>query len=184
MSQEQKNKIRKFFLKKRLDFSLDFVKNKSEKICKNATKYIQEQNKIKNIALYYSINNEVDLNYLKNFLEQNNYKIFLPKIIDDQLKFGQFTKNNLTHNSKIPKIIEPKEISNQIMDLIFCPLVTFDKNNNRIGMGGGFYDKLIERYHKNNYQCQFIGIAYQEQFYNDIIPIEKFDQKLDLIIKY
>lgn len=182
MCQEQKNKIRKIFLKKRLNISVDFAKDESEKICKKAIGYLKKKDDIKYVALYYPINNEVSLDYLQRFLEKKNYQIFLPKIIDNHLKFGKFTKSNLANNTKITKIIEPIETSNQLMDLIFCPLVTFDKNSHRIGMGGGFYDKLIEKYHKNNHQCQFIGLAYKEQFYNDLIPTEKFDQQLDLVI--
>ena len=108
----------------------------------------------------------------------------MPKITIKNLEFGTLSKENLINNPKIQKIIEPKNITDEIMDIVFCPLVSFDKNNNRIGMGGGLYDCLIEKYRKNNYKTKFIGIAYEEQFFDSLLPIEKFDQKLDLIISY
>jgi len=182
MSQEQKNKIRKYFFDKRLDLSQKYIISESKLICQKAINYIKKQKNIKNIALYHPINNEVNLYSLHQFFEKNDYNIFLPKIIQNNLEFGYFKKDNLTHNHKIPKIIEPINITNKIMDIVICPLVCFDKNNNRIGMGGGFYDILIEKSKKNNYHTKFIGIAYKEQYYDKLLPIEKFDQKLDLII--
>ena len=182
MSQEQKSKIRQYFFDHRLSFSKDFVTKESKKICLKAIKYITEQKNIKNIALYSSINNEVELSLIEEFLQNKNYQIFLPKIIAKKLEFGHLSQENLTRNHKISKIIEPIEVTNDIMDIVFCPLVCFDKNNNRIGMGGGFYDRLIEKYRKNNYQTKFIGTSYKEQYYDKLLPIEKFDKKLDLII--
>tara|TARA_B110000259_G_scaffold188427_1_gene247297 strand:- start:8770 stop:9321 length:552 start_codon:yes stop_codon:yes gene_type:complete len=182
MSQEQKSKIRTHFFNKRLNFDSGFVKNESNKICQKAIEYLKSKKYAKNIAVYFSINNELKLDLLQEFLEQNNYQIFLPKITIKNLEFGTLSKENLINNPKIQKIIEPKNITDEIMDIVFCPLVSFDKNNNRIGMGGGLYDCLIEKYRKNNYKTKFIGIAYEEQFFDSLLPIEKFDQKLDLII--
>lgn len=182
MSQEKKIKIREYYFNKRLNLSSDYVQKISKEICIKAINYLKSQENIKNIALYHPINNEVQLDYLIEFLRNNNYQIFLPKIINKNLRFGKLSDNNIKTNPKISKILEPIKLSNQIMDLIFCPLVAFDKDNNRIGMGGGFYDRLIKQYHEKDYHSKFIGLAFLEQLSEDRLPIEKFDQKLDNII--
>ena len=80
MSQEEKIKIREYFFNKRLNLSPDYIQKKSEEICLKAINYLKLQKNIQNIALYHPINNEVKLDYLIEFLENNNYQIFLPKI--------------------------------------------------------------------------------------------------------
>ena len=62
-------------------------------------------------------------------------------------------------SSKDPLIINeygiPEPISNNVKypDVLFVPLVAYDNHNNRIGYGGGFYDRYINkiRKNKNNY---------------------------------
>ena len=51
------------------------------------------------------------------------------------------------------------------MDLILMPLVGFDKNKNRLGMGGGFYDKtLIFQKNRSNYSVpKLFGLAFDCQ---------------------
>lgn len=51
-------------------------------------------------------------------------------------------------------ILEPKlNVRNVLpvshLDLIFTPLVAFDKDGNRLGMGGGFYDRTLQNWQKN-----------------------------------
>jgi len=59
-------------------------------------------------------------------------------------------------------------------------LVAFDKKLNRLGYGGGYYDRLI-RYLKRKKKITTIGLAYDFQECN-LIPISKYDQKLDYIV--
>ena len=60
------------------------------------------------------------------------------------------------------------------------PLVAFDKKLNRLGYGGGYYDRYIE-YIKKRKKIIAIGLAFDFQEYKSI-PITKFDQKLNYIL--
>ena len=76
----------------------------------------------------------------------------------------------------------PEPISNKIKfpDILLVPLVAYDKNLNRVGYGGGFYDryiKIIKKYKK----VITIGLAYSFQKVSKI-PVNKNDIKLDFII--
>ncbi len=77
-------------------------------------------------------------------------------------------------------IPEPEKIKKVIPDILFIPLVAFDKNLYRIGYGGGYYDRYIQ---KNSNKKNFlkVGIAFSYQKINRV-PINKFDKKLDIII--
>ena len=76
----------------------------------------------------------------------------------------------------------PEPTSNRIKypSFILVPLVAFDKHYNRIGYGGGFYDRYIKKVRKIK-KVFTIGIAYSYQKVKKI-PINKYDIKLDLVI--
>ena len=59
-------------------------------------------------------------------------------------------------------------------------MVAFDKKLNRLGYGGGYYDRLIEKIRKKKFVIK-IGLALSFQKINNV-PITKYDKKLDYII--
>ena len=65
-------------------------------------------------------------------------------------------------------------------DVLLVPTVAFDNRKFRLGYGGGYYDRYIEKYliKKNILK---VGVAYSFQKINKV-PINKFDKKLDIII--
>ena len=73
----------------------------------------------------------------------------------------------------------PEPTSEKIMNpsILLVPLLAFDKNNNRIGYGGGFYDRYIKR----NKKIITIGLAYSVQKVNKIITNEH-DMKLNYVV--
>ena len=76
----------------------------------------------------------------------------------------------------------PEPISNKIVypNILLVPLVAFDKDLNRIGYGGGFYDRYIDKIKKNK-KIITIGLAYSFQKVKNI-PVNKYDFKLDHIV--
>ena len=77
-------------------------------------------------------------------------------------------------------IVEPISVKKIFPDLIFVPLVAFDDDLNRLGYGGGFYDRYFEKISKIKKILKIgLGFSYQEL---KKIPINKYDKKLDLII--
>ena len=134
----------------------------------------------KSIGGYFPVNYEVDdLEILKEFAKKN-YQISLPVIkknfnmdfykwsFDDPLKINQYGIPE--PNSK--KLIYP--------DIILVPLVAFDNNLNRLGYGGGYYDRVIEKLSEIK-KILKIGLAFSVQKVNSV-PVTKYDKKLDYII--
>ena len=74
------------------------------------------------------------------------------------------------------------DYSNEAMypSILLVPMVAFDKNFNRIGYGGGFYDRYINKVKKDK-KIVTIGLAYSFQKVKKI-PINKYDIKLDFIV--
>jgi len=147
----------------------------------NVLKILRKEKNIgKIIGGYYPYNYEVDtINILEKF-EKYKYKISLPKIKkNSQMNFFNWsTKDPLTIN----KYGIPEPISNKLTypSIILVPIVAFDKHFNRIGYGGGFYDRYIKKIKKNK-KILTIGLAYSFQKVKEI-PINKYDIKLDFVI--
>ena len=140
---------------------------------------IEKTNK-KSIGGYYPVNFEIDdLELLKKF-EKNRFSISLPVIRKNfQMDFYKWTFSDPLKVNKYG-IPEP-EIKNIVYpDILLIPLVAFDKNLNRLGYGGGYYDRLIEKLSKTKKIIK-IGLAFSIQEI-DKVPINVYDQKLDYIV--
>ena len=76
----------------------------------------------------------------------------------------------------------PEPFTNKIIypDVLLVPLVAFDNKFNRLGYGGGFYDRYLKRIKKIK-NILTIGLAYSFQEVKSI-PINNYDIKLDFII--
>jgi len=135
---------------------------------------------IKNIGGYFPINNEIDdLEILKKF-ERKNFTICLPAIKKNfDMNFYNFSFNDpLTVN--MYGIPEPQKTNIIYPDIILIPMVGFDKNLNRLGYGGGYYDRIIEKLMKRK-KILKIGLAFSRQQVNNL-PISKYDKKMDYIV--
>ena len=132
------------------------------------------------IGGYYPFNYEIDTIEILEKLEKQNYIISLPKIKKNyQMDF-------IAWSTKDPLGINdygiPEPISKKILypNILLVPLVAFDKHLNRIGYGGGFYDRYIKKIKKKK-KIITIGLAYHFQKIKKV-PINKYDLKLDIIV--
>jgi 5-formyltetrahydrofolate cyclo-ligase len=163
-------KIRKRVNKKNI--KIDFIQLiqilKKEKINK------------KIIGGYYPINFEIDDLVLLRKFEKNKFKISLPVIKKNfQMDFYKWTFSSPLKVNKYG-IPEPEIKSIVYPDILLIPLVAFDKNLNRLGYGGGYYDRLIERLSKKKKIIK-IGLAFSIQKV-DKVPINVYDKKLDYVV--
>ena len=138
---------------------------------------IHKIDKKKIIGGYYPINFEIDcLKILKN-LSKEGYKISLPVTKENKtMNFFEWSFNELLFLSSLG-IPQPNKLKKVIPDVLLVPLVAFDRFNNRLGYGGGFYD----RYLNNNKKILTIGFAFSWQKV-DRLEINTFDKKLDVIL--
>ena len=148
---------------------------------KDISKVLKKKNFFgKIVGGYYPYNQEVDVIKILEKFEKKKYQILLPKIKKNyQMDFFNWsTKEPLLLN----KYGIPEPISNKVNypGILLVPLVAFDKNFNRIGYGGGFYDRYIKKIKKIK-KIITIGLAYSFQRINQI-PADKYDVKLDFIV--
>tara|TARA_B100001769_G_C22049109_1_gene563922 strand:- start:26 stop:571 length:546 start_codon:yes stop_codon:yes gene_type:complete len=141
-----------------------------------------KKNKInfKIIGGYYPCNYEVDdIEILKYFRKKNasislpiirkkNQMDFFEWLIDDPIKINKYG------------IAEPISSKKVFPDLIFVPMVGYDNFLNRLGYGGGYYDRYIDKMMKIK-KIVKIGLAFSYQRLENI-PFNHYDRKLDYII--
>ncbi|MBN2375500.1 MAG: 5-formyltetrahydrofolate cyclo-ligase [Sedimentisphaerales bacterium] len=75
-----------------------------------------------------------------------------------------------------PKEIDPVEAST--IDLVVVPGLGFDKSGNRLGLGGGFYDRYLSGKDFRGIKC---GLAFEEQVVEEI-PVADHDQEIDMLV--
>ena len=169
-----------------------FLRNKYKQIRKSILN-IEEQddiifNKVINleeyiqtnlILIYVSLKEEVDTIKLIKYSLEKGKKVAVPKCEENDIKF--YYINSLEDLEKGNfGILEPKTsqtVTNFNHSICIVPGVAFDKQNNRIGYGKGFYDRFLE-----NYTGIKIGLTYKECICDEI-DIDKNDVKIDIIIK-
>jgi len=172
-----KSKLRKRILKAREKFNIKNIQIDFNQIIKILKK--EKINK-KIIGGYYPVNFEIDDLALLREFKKNRFKISLPVIKKNfQMDFYPWT---LSEPLKINRYGIPEPESKNIVypDVLLIPLVAFDKNLNRLGYGGGYYDRLIKKLSKKKKIIK-IGLAFSIQEI-DKVPINVYDQKLDYIV--
>lgn len=139
------------------------------------------------IALYLANDGELDTYPLIQALWQLGKSVYLPVLhpfVAGYLLFVRYDKDTLLYPNKfgIPEPLAAchRLIPVQQLDIIFPPLVAFDAAGNRLGMGGGFYDRTLSQLSPDS-PCQVIGLAHNCQQV-DAVPGEAWDIPLKQII--
>ena len=102
----------------------------------------------------------------------NRYGIREPKLT---ALFNQ-SPEQLTHFEEHPELFPAEKL-----DIVFTPLVAFDAQGNRIGMGGGYYDRLLAPWFADGSGPYPIGLAHDCQCIASV-PVEAWDVPLPEII--
>ena len=177
-----KEKLRKKIQNRRDNLQVQYRKKRSKIIAEkffNTVYYINSNN----ILIYYPFRSEVDVTIIINKALKNKKNIILPRIDKHNLRL--FYVNDLkkqleigTYSIMEPAIslCRPADISD--IDLAVVPGLGFDKKFNRLGYGGGFYDKLLLHIPEG---VKKIALCFDIQIVNSI-PASENDIKVDCII--
>lgn len=134
------------------------------------------------IGIYHALADELSVNLLAEQLASMNYQLALPAIIskDSALSFRKFHPQDALQPG-IWGIMEPHADQPVVEpDILFIPLLAFDRSGNRLGYGGGYYDRTLKQL-RSEKLIQAIGIGYAGQE-TEKVPTEAHDQKLDAIL--
>ena len=173
----KKESLRKTFLQKRKNISLNFSEY-SEFIANNLIFLLRTNPNLKNkksIGLYWQLGSEVNTRPAIAALNEYKFNISLLSSEDKNFKFRKWNLNTIIKKNTLGYLI-----SGSIMKfpkIIVCPILSFDEECNRLGRGGGHYDRFLKSY-QNSFK---IGLAYNDQLAKNVYP-EDHDVKMDVIV--
>ncbi len=141
------------------------------------------------IACYIANDGEIDPNPLIEHAWFTNKKVYLPILspLKNSLYFAPYEAGRRLKLNRynIPEpVCQPSEwLRASQLDLLLLPLVAFDANGNRIGMGGGFYDRTLAYLQHRRYWRKPIlaGLAHEIQKVGQL-KTQSWDIPLDYII--
>lgn len=134
------------------------------------------------IALYLAADGELDTDPIVRTARAENKRLFLPVILpDNSLQFRQWRADIdlVVNRYGIP---EPAETANSAelsaLTLVCVPLVAWDRQGTRLGMGGGFYDRTFAGAGSRGL---LVGLGYTMQEQTNL-PRDHWDVSLDLVV--
>ena len=135
-----------------------------------------------NLSSYYPASFEADTLKLFETRFINKLRIFLPVLKENNaMHFHEWKKNDVLKINQFG-MLEPAILSNHIVpDIMLVPLLAYDNQNNRLGYGGGFYDRYLNKYLKTHNNILTIGIAFSFQKHHKL-PVSNNDVKLNYIL--
>ncbi|MDC0610631.1 5-formyltetrahydrofolate cyclo-ligase [Vibrio sp.] len=185
--QQTRQEFRQHIRKQRRDLSTSEQLLASRNLIQQCTQLTEVENG-QHFALYLSIDGELDTHPLIEWMWNNNKSIYLPVIhpfSKGQLLFLKYQKDTEMVSNRYG-ILEPRLKKDDIipvnqLDIIFTPLVGFDRRGHRLGMGGGYYDRTLEPWFNTAQGAIPIGLAHDCQFVDEL-PIESWDIPLPKIV--
>lgn len=184
----QRALLRKQLRANRKALTTEQQKSASHELCQRLSQHQQLQ-QAQTIALYLANDGEIDLSPFLAYCWQQGKKICLPvlhPVVDSSLLFLHYqAETPLLHNSY--GIPEPAlNVQNVVpiaeIDAILLPLVGFDAHANRLGMGGGYYDRTLAQWHQQRHpMTTLIGVAHECQRVPQL-PIASWDVPLDKVM--
>lgn len=139
--------------------------------------------KARSIFIYLSFGSEIETNKIINKALKDEKEVYIPKIYKEDrsmkaIRLNSF--NDLKENSMgiLEPINEGNYIEKEEIDLIVVPGVVFDFKGNRIGYGGGYYDRYLEDIKEISNK---LVLAYDSQIVDFIQP-EPHDISFDYIL--
>ena len=182
---DTRQSLRKTIRNKRLSLSSTMQITSADQLCS----LLSEHPKViaaNHIALYLANDGELSTTPFIQWCWAQNKRVYLPVIhpfSKGHLLFLEYTIDTPMIKNRFG-IAEPKLNVNLIrsiknIDIVFTPLVAFDKSGARLGMGGGFYDRTLQTWYEHFKSNSLIrpypiGLAHNCQQV-DSIPVEHWD---------
>ncbi len=170
---EEKKKLRRKILDERRALTEEAIKERSGKICDRflALPILSEASKV---CIYMPINNEVDVSLMTDRLRSLGKTLYIPKVGGSSMHFHLYEPDTALSPGSFG-ILEPCDspmLSADADTLIVMPGACFSEGRDRIGYGGGYYDRYI----KKHPDVLTVAVAYDLQVLPEI-PSAGHDQK-------
>jgi len=185
IQQTLRNQLRQQIRKTRANLTALQQQQAEDSITQQALALIEERN-AQHIALYLSFDGEISTEKLIKTLWAQGKQVYLPVLHPfnpNHLLFLRYLPDTPMLKNKFgiwePKLNVQSVLPLEELDILFTPLVAFDKQGNRLGMGGGVYDRTLQHWQKSSFIP--VGLAHQCQQVEQL-PTEAWDVPLHQIL--
>lgn len=175
MQKNRKQELRQHFRQVRRDITAIEQSQANQMVCEQLRTLV-ENGDYTTIGVYFAIDDELNIIAFIEWLLKSDYHVAAPRINDEQIVFHQVDdlKKLATH----PRWQIPEPQTDALIltpELLIVPGVAYDELGNRLGFGGGYYDRYLA-----NYSGHSIGVCYQQC--QAELPVEDHDQQVDSVI--
>ena len=173
---QQRAILRRYVIEQRDALSREQLRAASRQMCL-LLESTPEFHHAVHIAAYWPVKGEMDVRPVIEQAKRYNKHVYLPVIADDDtLMFAAYDENTPLRENKY-RIQEPDVAADQLMsprdlDMAIVPLVVFDSYGNRLGMGGGYYDRTFAFLNDEEDAVKpvLVGAAHEFQHTGEIPP--------------
>jgi 5-formyltetrahydrofolate cyclo-ligase len=186
-AQQMRSQIRSQMRSARRDLSGEQQRMDAAKLFARLIKHSKVQ-EAQHIGISLASDGEIDTFDFIKWCWSNKKQVYLPVVHPFSkghllfLEYAEDTEMMLNrYGIYEPRLEKTHTCAMQQLDIVFTPLVAFDRQGNRIGMGGGYYDRILAPWFKDKTGPYPIGLAHDCQQV-EALPIEKWDVPLPEII--
>lgn len=189
--QDERGALRRELRRRRRALTTDDQQRAARALCRQL-RCLPEVQRARRVALYLPNDAEIDVSLLLPWLKRRGAKAYLPvlrPLSDNRLWFVHYHDATPMVTNRFG-IQEPhsrhsahraRRLPPWALDLVLLPLVGFDDQGNRMGMGGGFYDRSFAFARSRTPRPRLIGVAHDCQRMRQL-PIASWDVPLDAIV--
>lgn len=183
MTEHQRTQLRQKLQADRKALDKHTVVKHSDTICLSLRPLLERAT---HIASYYALGNEVDLSSAMSRLSAAGKTVYVPVVqpqnrmlfapVDDTTPFALNR-----YGIKEPQVDASTLIDAAGLDAVLVPLVGFDEQCNRMGMGGGYYDRCFEHRRTAPGKPTLVGVAFDVQLADSVFA-QSWDVPLDHVV--
>lgn len=133
------------------------------------------------VSLFHPIRDEIDPTPLFRNIREAGGTVLLPAVAGREIQFRRYEPDMTLEPGSFGTFHPPADAGAADPDLIIAPLAAFDRNGNRIGYGGGFYDRATKRLDDSGHRYRYVGLAFACQEVG-AVPAEPYDRTLDAVV--
>ncbi|MFY9113786.1 MAG: 5-formyltetrahydrofolate cyclo-ligase [Dethiobacteria bacterium] len=181
---QEKKQLRRKILEMRDRFTVAEIREKSLAITENFAA-MEVYRKAETIMFFVPFRNEVDTRYLAERSMERHKKVLVPHTVKDKREL--IPSRLLDWDDDLAPgeygIYEPppeklRPVNPRLIDLVIVPGVAFDLSGNRLGYGGGYYDRFFALLRDDT---SLVAMVFDQQIV-ERVPVEPWDRRVDSIV--
>jgi 5-formyltetrahydrofolate cyclo-ligase len=157
--------------------------NSGDLLSVNVIQLLSSFTKVHTVSGYLPIGNEINTFQILTALADAGYQTCLPVVLENDcpLDFRLWVEGSPLEEGPL-KTRHPVSSAIQVNpDVLLVPLLAYDDDGNRLGWGGGFYDRTLGAYKSEGRPVIAIGACYDGQHMAHL-PFDEFDMPMDWIV--